>query len=487
MTANFSHLIDAWTGQTVLVIGDVMLDCYLRGTSQRLCQEAPVPVVQVTSRQDMPGGAANVAANVHSLGGRVALLSVLGDDGEGDRLRHLLAERGIATEDLLTDPERGTLAKQRVAAGSHLLVRFDQGSTEAVSAATEQRLIDRLAEQFDRCAAVVVSDYGYGVLTARVIEALGRLQAQSPRVMVVDAKRLAAYRSVGVTAVKPNYAEAVQLLGLGAGAGEAGRAEQMAAQGDRILELTGAQIAAVTLDREGAIVFERGRSPYRTYAQPADQARAAGAGDTFVSALALALAAGGRTDQAAALAAAATAVVVMQEGTTTCAAWELRQFLLSDKKQVSTRAELVSRTQRHRAAGRRIVLTNGCFDLLHQGHIAHLHQAKALGDVLVVGVNTDEMVRRLKGQDRPVNPLSDRLTVLAALACVDYVVPFAEETPCELIRAVRPEVFVKGGDYTLERLPEAAAVQEVGGEVVILPYQGDRSTTSLIERIQRLA
>jgi D-beta-D-heptose 7-phosphate kinase/D-beta-D-heptose 1-phosphate adenosyltransferase len=478
-----SQLIDAWTGQTVLVIGDVMLDCYLRGSADRLCQEAPVPVVTITSRQDAPGGAANTAVNVHSLGGRVMLLSAIGQDREGDRLQQVLHERGLATGALLVDPSRSTLAKQRVAADSQLLVRFDQGSTTAVAAELEQQLIDRLRAQFFSCDAVIVSDYSYGVVTPRLIAALAELQAQAPRTIVVDAKRLQAYRSVGVTAVKPNYSEAVQLLGLPKQSW--GRAEQMAAQGDRLLELTGASIAAVTLDQEGAIVFERNQPPYRTYAQPVANTRATGAGDTFVGALTLALAVGATAAAATALAAAATAVVVTQEGTTTCDAWELRQFLLSDKKQISTLAELVSRVKRHRAAARRIVLTNGCFDILHQGHVMHLNQAKALGDVLIVGVNTDETVRRLKGAERPVNPLCDRLTVLAALGCVDYVVPFAEDTPCQLIQAVQPDVFVKGGDYTHDRLPEAPVVEALGGAVVILPYQSDRSTTSLIQQIRQ--
>lgn len=484
MKTDFANAIDNWTNRTILIIGDAMLDCYLHGVADRLCPEAPVPVVAVCDRHDFPGGAANTAANVQSLGGQAHLLSVTGEEVEGDRLRQVLRDRGVNTDSLLSDPQRATIAKQRVLAAGHLLLRVDQGDRIALSHATEQRLIDRLIQQFPDCDGVIISDYGYGVLSPRLIETLAVLQAQMPRSIVVDSKRLEAYRSIGVTAVKPNYVETVQLLGLEKLA--VGRVEQIMACGDRLLNLTGAKIVAATLDQDGAIVFEAGKPPYRTYAQPVPSGQTSGAGDTFVSTLALALAVGTETATAASLAATATAIVVSHPETTCAQAWELRQVLLSDRKRLSTLTELVARIQRHRTQGKRIVLTNGCFDLLHQGHIAHLQQAKALGDILVVGVNTDETVRQLKGSDRPVNSLSDRLTILAALDCVDYVIPFAESTPCDLIRAIRPDIFTKGSNYALEQLPEAPLIEELGGAIAILPFQGG-STASLIARIRQAA
>ena len=472
--------INAWQKLTVLVIGEAMLDSYFVGTSNRLCQEAPVPVVEISDRRDVPGGAANTAANIVSLGAKAVLLSVVGDDNEGDRLKRILGHRGIATEHLLT-ASRTTLAKQRVLAASQLIVRFDQGSTEAIAQEVEQELIERLVTLFTECDAVIVSDYGYGILTPRVIETLAKLRADRPGVLVVDSKQLKAYRELEATAVKPNYDEAIRLLNLPKLTGSK-RIEQIEENGELLLTLAGAKLAAVTLDADGAIIFERDRPPYRTEATPVSNIGATGAGDTYVSALTLALAAGTNSQTAASLAAAATAVVVSQTGTTTCSARELRRS--GNPKHIS-RPDLALLVQQLHSTGQRIVFTNGCFDILHPGHVTYLDQAAALGDILIIGVNSDESVRELKGTSRPINALGDRLTVLSALASVDYVVPFAESTPIELIKIVRPDIYVKGGDYTPQTLPEAPVVQELGGVVKILPFVSDRSTTSLINRIRQ--
>ena len=476
-----NHLINAWQKLTVLVVGEAMLDSYLEGTSSRLCQEAPVPVVDISDRRDVPGGAANTAANIVSLGAKAVFLSVVGDDHEGDKLKRILRQRGIATEHLLTT-SRTTLAKQRVLAASQLIVRFDQGSTKAIAQEVEQELIERLVTLFTECDAVIVSDYGYGILTPRVIETLVKLQADRPRVLVVDSKRLEAYRELEATAVKPNYDEAIRLLNLPKLTGSE-RIEQIEANGAPLLTLTGAKLAAVTLDANGAIIFERDRPPYRTEATPVSNIGATGAGDTYVSALTLALAAGRNSQTAASLAAAATAIVVSQASTTACNVWELRRS--GNQKYISDRPDLALLVQQLHSTGQRVVFTNGCFDILHPGHVIYLEQAAALGDILIIGVNSDESVRGLKGTSRPINALGDRLTVLSALASVDYVVPFAESTPIELIKIVRPDIYVKGGDYTPQTLPEAPVVQELGGVVKILPFVSDRSTTSLINRIRQ--
>ncbi|MBD2460889.1 D-glycero-beta-D-manno-heptose 1-phosphate adenylyltransferase [Oscillatoria sp. FACHB-1407] len=488
MEADLLHLVDCWSSLTVLVIGDVMLDCYLNGTTNRLCQEAPVPVVAVSQRQNYPGGAANVAANVASLGANVRLLSVIGDDHEGDRLRQALAARQVATADLLVTPTRTTLAKQRVMAADQVLVRFDQGSTEAIAPDLEDWVIERLTAEYAACDAVIVSDYGYGILTPRIIQRLATLQAQHPRVLAVDSKQLPAYQSVGMTLAKPNYVEATQVLGIPKRVDQ--RVEQILACGNYLLEMIGADTVAVTLDAEGAVVLLSGQPPIRTVAQPVPAQQTSGAGDTYISAFTLGLATGATVSTAATLAATATGVVVQQVGTTLCSAtalvhaFEAQAYPAHPRKILSDRATLSDCVQRLHQQGQRIVLTNGCFDILHAGHVAYLTQAKALGDVLIVGVNVDETVRQLKGSDRPVNPLADRLAVLAALGCVDYVVPFAELMPHALIRAICPTVFVKGGDYTRETLPEAELVEVLGGRVEILPYVRDRSTTRLIHRIQ---
>lgn len=333
MPANLTQFIDAWAALPVLVVGDVMLDSYLHGTADRLCQEAPVPVVALNQRQDFPGGAANTATNVASLGAEPMLLSVIGTDSEGDRLQCSLEPHRVGLTSLIRSPQRTTLAKQRVLAASQLLVRLDQGSTGAIDPTTEQALIDRLKAVFPTCAAAIVSDYGYGILTPTVIQTLAELQATSAKPLVVDSKQLSAYRQLGVTAVKPNYQEAIGLLGLAKQT--SGRTEQLMPYGDRLLQLTGARLVAVTLDAEGAILFERGQPPFRMAADPVPAQQTSGAGDTFISALTLSLAAGAASPTAASLAAAATAIVVQQVGTTPCNAIALRQSLLQPSEALS--------------------------------------------------------------------------------------------------------------------------------------------------------
>jgi D-beta-D-heptose 7-phosphate kinase/D-beta-D-heptose 1-phosphate adenosyltransferase len=477
------RIVETFAGLRVLVIGESMLDRYLHGSTSRLCPEAPVPVVELARSIDQPGGAANSAANAHRLGADVAFLSVVGDDLEGTTIISGLRELGVDPSNVLVQRGRRSLAKQRILAGSQLLVRFDQGDTAAPARATEDLLIDRLQLLWNRCDAAVVADYGYGVLTPRVIGGIGDLQRSQPRVLVVDSKRLPLYQSARPTAVKPNYAEAQRLLNESGPFLPSARADWIASRGPRILELSGARIASVTLDTEGAFVFERDRPPYRTYATPEQGSRAAGAGDTFAAALALALAAGAETPAAADLASAAAAVVVGRDGTTCCSAADLRLRISPVGKRLADRSELAGCAEMHRRQRRRIVFTNGCFDILHRGHVSYLSRAKALGDILIVGVNSDAGIRRIKGPSRPINGLDDRLQVLSALSCVDHVVSFDEDTPCELIRVVRPNTFVKGGDYTRATLPEASLVEEFGGVIEILPFIADRSTSGIIARI----
>ena len=480
------HFVAAFAGVRVLVIGEAMLDSYLEGPTGRLCREAPVPIVAVQARRDAPGGAANTAVNARALGATVHLLGVAGGDADGARLRACLGSRDVEPDprNLIMDHDRLTLSKNRVVAAGQLLVRFDQGTTGPVGPSTEGRLVDRLAELWPEVDAVIVSDYGYGIMTPRVIATLARLQSEAPRVVVVDSKDLAAYCAVAPTAVKPNYGEAADLLGWDRlDISGPGRADRIAAASERILALTGAKVAAVTLDTDGALVVERDRAPYRTYARAEHHSRAAGAGDTFLATLALALAAGADTPAAAELASAAAAVVVEQDGTVACSTGELLARVAPGTKPAGDLVALAARLDRERRRGARVVFTNGCFDILHRGHVTYLSAAKALGNILVVGVNSDAGIRRLKGPDRPINTLEDRVEVLAALSCVDHLVPFDDDTPERLIEALRPDVFVKGGDYTRDRLPEASLVERLGGEVRILPFVADRSTTRIIERI----
>jgi D-beta-D-heptose 7-phosphate kinase/D-beta-D-heptose 1-phosphate adenosyltransferase len=477
-------LVRALEGLNVLVIGDGILDSYLMGTADRICREAPVPIVALADRVDAPGGAGNAAVNAAALGANVRFLAVVGDDREGRTLAGTLAARGVSAGDLLTDPTRETLSKNRLVAESQILIRFDRGTTDAAGAATERALVERLRAAFVTADAVIVSDYGYGVLTPRVIATLAELQAVSPTVVVVDAKYPHRFRGVGVTAVKPNHAEAARLLGLPAADGRVS-ADSIERHAAELFDLTGARLVVVTFDVKGSVLLERGRPAYRTYARPSTNAKATGAGDTFTAALSLALGAGADAVAAVELASQAASVVVERDGTSTCSSTQLIDRIGGSATFVGDRDSIERLVAGYRRDGRRIVFTNGCFDILHRGHITYLNRAKAMGDVLIVGLNSDDSVRRLKGPERPINPLEDRAHVLAALSCIDHIVAFDEDTPVELIERIRPDVFVKGGDYRPDLLSEGPTVEALGGVVRILPYVEDRSTTGIIQHIRR--
>lgn len=485
MSNNIFAIMEAFPKLKILVIGEVMLDRYLKGSTNRLSQEAPVQVVSVEETEDIPGGAANTAANIRSLGAEPMLLSVMGDDDEGKMLRNALKNFDIADDNILSTQGRQTLAKQRVLANGQMMIRFDQGSTQPLTEAEEDWLIKRINKLVNKVDGIVISDYNYGILTPNVIKALSKVQKRQPRVMVVDAKDYKSYQALNVTAVKPNYAETIKILNLQPEDGSEARLRQIKKHGPKILEMAKAQIAAITLDADGALIFEGKQPPYRVYARPADHNRVAGAGDTFISALALALSADSPTTAAAEIASAAAEIVVEKPGTSLCYIEELKVRLSGDDKYLTDNFQMAARIAAYRRQGKRIVFTNGCFDILHSGHIQYLNQAKTHGDVLVVGINTDKGVKKLKGPERPINPLEDRVQVLSALSCVDHIVPFDEDIPYQLIRLIQPDVFVKGGDYTRKTLPEAAIVEEMGGQVQILPYIENHSTTGIIERIRQ--
>jgi D-beta-D-heptose 7-phosphate kinase/D-beta-D-heptose 1-phosphate adenosyltransferase len=483
MTA-LPDVLGAMPGRRVLVVGEAMLDTYLHGRADRLSREAPVPVVALDRRVDSPGGAANSAVNLRALGASVRLISVIGSDDEADRLRGALLDRGVDDTDLIVAPGRRTLAKQRVLGGGQILVRFDSGTTDPIPAEIEDDLIARVEAAVADVDAVLVSDYAYGVVGPRLDAALAAAIGNRDLPVVVDARDPARHARLRPTATKPNYAEAVRLLGEQERAGVGARAQQIVGGADTLHQRTGARIVAVTLDRDGAVILEEGRQPYRTYARPTADQQACGAGDTYSAVLTLGLAVGAPTTIAAELAAAAAGIVVRRDGTAVCSLTDLATAVGQTGKRIASIDELQARVALLRDQGHRIVFTNGCFDILHRGHVTYLSRAKALGDELFVGVNSDASVRALKGPERPINRLEDRLSVLEALSCVDHVIPFDTPTPEALIAAIRPDVFVKGGDYRRETLPEAPLVERLGGTVRILSYVEDYSTTGLIQRMR---
>jgi len=472
-----------FAGQRVLVVGDALLDAYLHGQATRVCSEAPVPVVEARYKTVAPGGAANTAANVASLGGQVCFLAVVGNDEASQTLRRELRARRVDDADLIVDHERSTVHKLRILANGQYLVRFDEGDSRPLSRDTRRRFLERFRALFESHATIIVSDYHSGVVGPALIETLAELNAQGEKRVLLDSKKLLAFRRCPLSVVKPNHLEAAAILGW--------RPERA----DRHLDELGSQLVrrllaewvVITLGEEGSAIFGRDGSYYRVPPRPVLNPQPVGAGDTYIAALSLALEAGSDMHTAAEIAAEAAAVAASRAGTACVSQQELLQRLSQRGDPLADAADLLAQADQHRKQGRRIVFTNGCFDILHSGHVTFLQQARALGDVLIVGVNSDDSVRRLKGETRPINSQADRVAVLAALEAVDHVVLFDEDTPERLIAQLRPDLHVKGSDYTIERLPEARIVESYGGEVVILPLVEGKSTTAVVRKIARLS
>jgi D-beta-D-heptose 7-phosphate kinase/D-beta-D-heptose 1-phosphate adenosyltransferase len=482
MTAITADLIERLSRHTpkVVVVGDAILDVWLSGHSDRLCREAPAPVVDVGARSESAGGAANTAVNLAAMGAQVRFVSLLGNDESGRELRNLVTAQGVDTQHVVVSGDRRTVSKHRVVADDQVLVRFDEGDDDDADGDVSQQVSAAVELAVEGADALVICDYGNGLFGSSVRDAIAKVRADVPLV-VVDAHDFRRWRPITPDLVTPNAGEAARLLG--SALPENGARVDLFEQRRRdLLDATGAKAVVVTLDREGALLLTAEGPGYRTWADPVPESQASGAGDTFVAALCLGAAASLPLTASMELAQAAACVVVHKSGTSVCTWTELSVALTRDA--ALDPEELEQIVAGYHEAGRAVVFTNGCFDVLHRGHITYLNEAKRQGDVLVVAVNSDDSVRRLKGPDRPVNTAQDRAAVLSALSCVDHVTVFDEDTPINLLRRLRPELYVKGGDYTENMLKEAPVVRAYGGEVRALGYVPEQSTTSVIEKIR---
>lgn len=466
----------------VLVVGDVMLDRYFQGDSQRISPEAPVPVVKISKIEDKAGGAANVARNIAHLDAKVGLLGLIGDDAEGDSLCTILQQDGIFSA-LLKQQQLPTIAKMRVISRHQQVVRLDveQSFSQAHSEALADQ-VDALLPDYD---FVLISDYNKGSLAAvgRIIKSA----KAAGKYVLVDPKQadLSVYR--GADILTPNLSE-FRLAG-----GDASNDEAMLSSARAMLARCG--IAAMLLTRsEQGMTLITADAHHHFPAQVLEVSDVTGAGDTVIATLAVMLGAGMALPQAVEMANLAAGIVVGKLGAATVSpaelAAKLNKHLFSQGDVYQTPFDKVlQHIQFARQNGERIVFTNGCFDILHAGHVRYLAQAKALGDRLVVGLNSDASIARLKGPSRPVNPLSERATVLASLASVDWVLPFGDDlseqdTPLALILQVQPDVLVKGGDYSIETIVGANEVLAAGGEVKVLQFVDGCSTSAIIKKIQ---
>jgi D-beta-D-heptose 7-phosphate kinase / D-beta-D-heptose 1-phosphate adenosyltransferase len=483
MKDRLKNIIENFKKFKVLIIGDAILDTYIKGSTDRICREAPVPVINVMENEHDCGGAANTAINVAALGAEACFLSVIGKDENGKELLEVLKKHKVNVNYMVRDKGRKTIAKKRVTASSSILLRIDDGDTFPVSENSQMELIRVIKSIYNSVDAIIISDYGYGVVNESFILTLKKLMEKKPKTLVIDSKDLYRFKSLQPTAVKPNYEETVKLLQMQKLIGKE-RAAQISAFGRKLFEVTGAQCIAATLDMDGTVLLEKGKKAFRILSVPQDHSKAIGAGDTFISAITLAFRSGASAQESAKIASAAAAIVIQKEGTEVCTFNELKLHFSEEKKHSLDLAGLIQKVKEMKSEGKKVIFTNGCFDILHRGHISFLNKAKAFGDALIVGINNDESIRRIKGSDRPINRLEDRIAVLEALLPVDYLISFSEDTPAEIITALKPDVFVKGGNYTIESIPEAFLVRQLGGEVKIIPFAMKQSTTRLIKKIR---
>ncbi len=462
----------------VLVAGDLMLDQYWFGGTSRISPEAPVPVVKLDAAQARAGGAANVAVNLASLGAHTSLAGVMGADDNGERLHALLAEQGI---ELLAarSANQPTITKLRVLSRNQQLIRLD---TENCYGPEESSQFESLfTAQLDQADACVLSDYGKGTLhdIAGLIAACRDRQVP----VLVDPKGTDFSKYRGATLLTPNLAEFEAVMGASPDDETLiSRAQALRAE----LELEG---LLVTLSERGMLVVDASGDVVFLGARAREVFDVTGAGDTVIATLAGGVALKLPLQDSAALANLAAGLVVRKIGVASVTPSELRSVLHEHGqggRDRLLREEAIHVAAEARARGERVVMTNGCFDILHRGHVAYLEEAKARGDRLLVAVNDDASVTRLKGKGRPINSLDDRMAVLSGLASVDWVVSFSEDTPAELIAAVQPDVLVKGGDYRAEEIAGGAEVLRNGGIVEVLSYREGRSTSALIEAIRRL-
>ncbi len=478
MSEGGDELVARLARRRVLVVGDLILDRYVRGDVPRISPEAPVPVVHVRGEEVRAGGAANVAANVASLRGHPLLVGVCGSDAAGRLLKEQVVAAGVSASGIRVDPARPTIEKTRILARHQQMLRVDREEASAIHGALEQRMVAQLLKLRGKVDAVILSDYAKGLLTRPLIEAACALGAE----VLVDPKGRDFERYRGAHGITPNAAEAEAATGC-----DTSTLDGCRAAAEQLLKRIGLRWVVITRGARG--IYWRtadgaeGDAPTRARTV----FDVTGAGDTVIAVLALARAAELPLSEGVELANAAAGLVVERLGAASVTPAELANALahgFSTASKVLTRAGAAELSHRYAAQGRRVVLTNGCFDLLHAGHVQSLEHARSQGDLLFVAVNDDASVRRAKGAGRPVQALAQRMRMLAAFACVDAVFPFSEDTPEKVVPAIAPAVLVKGADWRDKGVVGRSFVEAHGGVVVLAPLVAGFSTTGLIERIR---
>lgn len=461
----------------ILVVGDVMLDQYWSGSAKRISPEAPVPVVQVKGDELRAGGAANVAMNISALGAKASLIGVVGDDHSGRQLTELVKSAGVEPHWVLS--ESGTICKLRILSHHQQLIRMD--FEEPVEESAAKKVSEKVSEIVSGFDVLVVSDYAKGAL--QFVESMIMAARKHKVPVMIDPKGLDFSRYKGATLIKPNQGEFEQIVGV------CQSDEEIIEKAQSLIDELDLHALLVTRSENGMALIEKNKPPYMLKAMAQEVFDVTGAGDTVMATLASAYASELKLKKSVHLANEAASVVVRKVGTSTVSKAELDEQLNSVMRHKGFASmsveEVKALVEIAQQKGETVVMTNGCFDILHSGHVRYLNEAAKKGDRLIVAVNSDASVKMLKGQDRPVIPLESRMELLSALSCVDWVVPFEEETPEKLICYLSPDVLVKGGDYKPEEIAGAKCVWEHGGEVEVLSFWDGFSTSQIIDRIQK--
>jgi len=464
----------------ILVIGDLMIDHYLWGSCERISPEAPVQVINVGSETSVLGGAGNVINNLKSLEAEVDVISVIGECDTSKELKDLLLEINVNTNYLVTQKDRVTSKKSRIIASQQQVVRYDRESSDEINNESEIAILDIFKKLINNYDVILVSDYGKGVLTFELTQSLISIANQNEKKILIDPKGLNYLKYKGAYLLTPNKKEASEATNIIINDNESLTEAMLSLKKQCNLE-----ISLITLSEDGVAIFDNELRIHPTVAREVFDVT--GAGDTVLASLGYALACNKNIDEAIKFANLASGIVVGKVGAATTTINEIIEYESSLNKSssdshIKTWDEISSITGELKNKGKKIIFTNGCFDILHIGHVKYLEKAKTFGDVLIVGLNSDKSVKRLKGKNRPINSQVDRSYILASLEVVDYVVIFDKDTPLDLIKAISPDILVKGGDY----MGEKVVGQDIAKELKLVKFIDGKSTTQTIKRIQKV-
>ncbi len=482
MKKKFKEFLDSDHRPRLLVIGDLILDEYIWGAINRISPEAPVPILETKSENLALGGAANVANNLVALGCEVHLVGAIGKDEKGERLLSLISGQGINTEGIFRFVHRPTTSKIRIIAHNQQVLRIDKEDNRPITEETESKFVQHINKILPEMDCIICSDYHKGVLTEKVFKAIIHRAKNSKKRVLVDPKSSDFTLYKGATLVTPNQREVEQAVPI-----KIQDRNDLDRAAEYLLNLTHAEVLLITRGKDGMMLYQNKEEPVDIDTQAKEVFDVTGAGDTVVSVLGMALAIGFNYKDSAWLSNMAASIVVGKVGTATVTLNEINEYLQEEMLRTSHTIlkleELKKIASLAKSTGKTIVFTNGCFDIIHGGHIEFLQKAKALGDLLVVGLNSDDSVRELKGEGRPIKSERERANIISALKYVDYITIFDDDTPEEVIREMRPDILVKGDDYKMDEVVGREIVEGYGARVELIPIVHGLSTTRTVEKI----